>query len=305
VPGFSVAALVGLHASCPPDFTNPVEVLAAEILNPNCSINPGPTELEEAVSLKPTTAILWIGSNDVLFSILYGTPLTDVPTFSALYHLAATTLAAGSGHLVLANVPDVTLVPYLTSVPTLAGIVGLPVPVVELVFGLRPADKVTPYAFQLIEAMGTSLTTLPDSIAQGPVVIRAAEVAQIRATVLAYNAEIANEAAANGATLVDIYSLVNDLAANGLMVGGQKLTTGFMGGLFSLDGIHPTDTGYAVIANEFIKTMNRSFSAGIPPASVEQVYKTDPLIFSESGHERPAGYVSAGMVEGLRILHGR
>jgi hypothetical protein len=305
VPGFSVAALVGLHASCPPDFTNPVEVLAAEILNPNCSINPGPTELEEAVSLKPTTAILWIGSNDVLFSILYGTALTDVPTFSALYHLAATTLAAGSGHLVLANVPDVTLVPYLTSVPTLAGIVGLPVPVVELVFGLRPADKVTPYAFQLIEAMGTSLTTLPDSIAQGPVVIRAAEVAQIRATVLAYNAEIANEAAANGATLVDIYSLVNDLAANGLMVGGQKLTTGFMGGLFSLDGIHPTDTGYAVIANEFIKTMNRSFSAGIPPASVEQVYKTDPLIFSESGHERPAGYVSAGMVEGLRILHGR
>jgi hypothetical protein len=265
VPGFSVAVLVGLQPTCPPDLSNPVEVLAAEILIPNYSPNPGPTQLEEAVALKPKTAILWIGSNDVLFSILYGTALTDVPTFSALYHLAATTLAAGSGHLVLANVPDVTLVPYLASVPTLAAIVGLPVPVVELVFGLQPDDKVTPYAFQLIEAMGTSLTTLPDSIAQGPVVIRAAELAQIRATVLAYNAEIANEAASNGATLVDIYSLVNDLAANGVVVGGQTLTTGFMGGLFSLDGIRPTDTGYAVIANEFIKTMNRSFAAGIPP----------------------------------------
>jgi len=305
VPGFSVAALVGLRASCPPDFTNPVEVLAAEILNPSCSLNPGPTELEEAAALKPATAILWIGSNDVLFSILYGAPLTDVPTFSASYHLAVTTLAAGSGHLVLANVPDVTLVPYLASVPTLAAVVGLPVPVVELVFGLQPDDKVTPYAFQLIEAMGTSLTTLPDSIAQGPVVIRAAELAQIRAAVLAYNAEIATEAQANGATLVDIYSLVNDLAANGMVVGGRKLTTGFMGGLFSLDGIHPTDTGYAVIANEFIKTMNRSFAAGIPPTSVEQVSKTDPLIFPESGHGKPAGHVSAGMAEGLRALHGR
>jgi lysophospholipase L1-like esterase len=305
VPGFSVAALVGLQASCPPDFTNPVEVLAAEILNPNCSTNPGPTELEEAVALKPTTAVLWIGSNDVLFSILYGTALTDVPTFCALYHLAATTLAASSGRLVLANVPDVTLVPYLTSVTTLAAIIGLPVPVVEFAFGLQPDDKVTPYAFALIEAMGTSLTRLPDSIAQGPVVIRAATLSQIRATVMAYNAEIANEAAANGATLVDIYSLVNDLAANGVVVGGRKLTTGFMSGLFSLDGIHPTDTGYAVIANEFIQTMNRSFSAGIPPVSVEQVSKTDPLIFSEGGHWKPAGHVSAGMAEGLRTLHGR
>jgi len=305
VPGFSLGALVGLQASCPPDFTNPVEVMAAEILNPNCSINPGPTALEEAVALKPTTAIMWIGSNDVLFSILYGAPLTDVPTFTALYHLAATTLAAGSGHLVLANVPDVTLVPYLTSVPTLAAIVGLPVPVVESAFGLQPDDKVTPYAFALIEAMGTSLTTLPDSIAQGPVVIRAATLSEIRATVMAYNAEIANEAAANGATLVDIYSLVNDLATNGVVAGGRKLKTTFLGGLFSLDGIHPTDTGYAVIANEFIKTMNRSLSAGIPPVSVEQVSKTDPLIFSEGGHREPAGHVSAGMAEGLRTLHGR
>ncbi len=305
VPGFSVAALVGLQASCPPDFTNPVEVLAAEILNPNCSASPGPTALQQAVALKPTTAVLWIGSNDVLFSILYGTTLTDVSTFSALYHLAATTLAASSGHLVLANVPDVTLVPYLTSVPTLATIVGLPVGVVELVFGLQPDDKVTPYAFALIEAMGTSLTALPDSIAQGPVVIRAATLSQIRAAVTAYNAEIANEAAANGAALVDIYSLVNDLAANGVVVSGQKLTTGFTGGLFSLDGIHPTDTGYAIIANEFIKTMNGSFSAGIPPVSAEQVSKTDPLIFPEGGQKKPVAHVSAGMAEGLRTLHGR
>jgi hypothetical protein len=37
VPGFSVAALVGLRPSCNPDPTNPIEVMAAEILNPNCS----------------------------------------------------------------------------------------------------------------------------------------------------------------------------------------------------------------------------------------------------------------------------
>ena len=64
---------------------------------------------------------------------------------------------------------------------------------------------------------------------------------------------------------------MNNLAANGVEVGGQRLTTNFMGGFFSLDGVHPTNTGYAIIANEFIKTMNRSIQAGIPPISIEQV----------------------------------
>ena len=121
---------------------------------------------------------------------------------------------------------------------------------------------------------------------------------------IGYNAAIAYEEAANGATLMDIYSLVNDLAAHGAVVGGQKLTTGFMGGLFSLDGVHPTNTGYAIIA-KFIKTMNRSLQAGISPVSVEQVSKTDPLIFPESDRGKRTGHVSVGMADGLRVLGRR
>src|ERR1035441_8769577 len=34
VPGFTVGALVGLPSSCPPDFSNPIDVMAVEILNP-------------------------------------------------------------------------------------------------------------------------------------------------------------------------------------------------------------------------------------------------------------------------------
>jgi hypothetical protein len=301
VPGFPVAALIGLPSSCPPDYTNPVSVMAQEILNPTCSVKPGPTELQEAAALKPTTSILWIGANDVLFSLLYGTAPTDVLTFAEEYNIAASTMAQASGHLVVANIPDVTLTPYLSSVQTLAGIVNLPVPTVEAVFGLKPGDMVTPYAFPLIEAMGTSLTALPDFTAQGPVVIRTTTLNQIRVDVIAYNIVIATEAVMHHATLVDIYSLVNNLAANGIEVGGQRLTTGFLGGLFSLDGVHPTNTGYAIIANEFIKTMNSSISAGIPPISVEQVSKTDPLLPADK-HAKKMAHVSKGMADGLRSL---
>jgi lysophospholipase L1-like esterase len=307
VPGFTVAALVGLPSSCPPDPTNPIYVMAAEILNPNCSASPGPTELQEAAALKPTTAILWVGSNDALFSLLFNnTDPTDVSTFSAYYHFAATTMAGASEHLVIANIPDVTLTAYLTSVANLAAILHLSVDEVGKL-GLTPGDMVTPYAFPLIQAMqaARSFAPLPDSVPQGPIMIRAARLSQIRADVIGYNAVIGYEAAANGATLVDIYSLVNDLAAHGRVVGGQKLTTRFMGGLFSLDGVHPTNTGYAIIANEFIKTMNRSLRAGIPPVSVEQVSKTDPLIFPESDRGKHTGHVSVGMADGLRVLGRR
>jgi hypothetical protein len=123
--------------------------------------------------------------------------------------------------------------------------------------------------------------------------------------VLAYNAVIALEAALNHATLVDIYSLVNNLAENGAKVGNRTLTTAFMGGLFSLDGIHPTNTGYAIIANEFIKTINRSLGTDIPAVSVEQVSQTDPLIFPASDPGTHSHHVSAEMADGLRALGGR
>jgi len=162
---------------------------------------------------------------------------------------------------------------------------------------------VTPYAFPFI--LAGLMPPDSDSVSHVPIVIRKGTLSQIRAAVLAYNALIANEAAASGATLVDIYSLIKDLAANGAVVGGQKLTTDFMGGLFSLDGVHPTNTGYAIIANEFIKTMNRSLRAGIPPVSVEQVSKTDPLIFPANDHGKHTGHVDVGMADCLRRLGRR
>ena len=303
VPGFTVAVLVGYPACAPVlDIPVVVQVMAAEILNPGCP-SPFPTELSEAARLAPTTAILWIGSNDALFSLLFGGPPTPTLAFEGAYHLAAGTMAGASGHLVVANIPDVTLTAYLTSVPKLAAILHLDAPTVEFVFHLAPDDMVTPYAFAAIQAMGTNLTPLPESIPQGPVVIRAGTLATIRAAVLGYNAAIAQEAVANHATLVDIYSLINDLAANGVLVGGQTLTTDFMGGLFSLDGVHPTNTGYAIIANEFIKTMNSFLRTNIPLADVVKVSQHDPLIFPPIVQGASTGHVDVGMADALRHLH--
>ena len=49
------------------------------------------------------------------------------------------------------------------------------------------------------------------------------------------------------------------------MVGGIDYSADFVsGGLFGLDGIHPTPFGYAVLANEWIEAINETYGAEIP-----------------------------------------
>jgi len=236
--------------------------------------------------------------------ILFGGDPTPVSALAGLHGQAASTLNSASGNLVIANIPDVTLLPYLTSVPKLAQIIDQPLLRVMLGLKLGLFDKVTPYAFPIIEAMIASgnITPLPESVPQGPVVIRAAQILEIQRTVRAYNAAIANEAQTLGATLVDLYGLLNDLDARGVVVRGNRLTTDFMGGIFSLDGVHPTNTGYALIANEYIKAMNRTMRTGIPPVSLSQVAATDPLIFDEGNPGRAKGHVAAAIAHLLASL---
>ena len=260
------------------------------------------SQVEWAENLAPTTIFVWLGNNDALNVVFSADPsvLTPVPVFRAAYLEATTRLAATGAKLVFGNIPDVTVVPFLTSAEKVAAQAGLPLSTIGPILGIASGDFVTPDAFPLIQARlaNPALGPLP-----GNVVLDASEVATVRATIDAYNSIIAEQAQTLGAALVDIHSITAHIQAKGFVTGGQRLTTDFLGGLFSLDGIHPTNTGYAIFANAFINELNRSFAAGIPPVSVEQIKSTDPLVLPGKG--RPAsslGHVSADAVRALRSV---
>jgi len=86
-----------------------------------------------------------------------------------------------------------------------------------------------------------------------------------------FNNVISSVVSANSTTwvLVDINSFFDNVAANGLIINGIYFTTSFiLGNTFSLDGVHPTTRGYAVIANEFISAINTKFNASISKVNV-------------------------------------
>ena len=67
---------------------------------------------------------------------------------------------------------------------------------------------------------------------------------------------------------VDINDFFNR-SRSGLWVEGVKFTLDFVkGGVLSLDGIHPSPRGNAIIANEFIREINRHYKSTIPLARV-------------------------------------
>ena len=239
------------------------------------------SQLGFAIQAQPTTVFLWIGNNDALIADLTGSPssMTSVANFTSQYQALMTQLTTlTSAHLVIGNIPDVTQVPYLqpaalvlaqTSQQT-----GLPTSVLSGLLGIIPGDYVNP----------TGLAQIPLILAQtqkGPItdagVLSAAEVVTVQSQVTAFNQVISQQAQAANATLVDINALFKQVSTSGLTINGYTGTTAFLGGFFSLDGIHPTNTGYAVVANKFIDTMNSAFSSKIPDVALGPVAASDPL----------------------------
>jgi lysophospholipase L1-like esterase len=235
-----------------------------------------------AINAQPTTIFLWAGNNDALIAALTGTPasMTPVADFTTQYTALITQLSSlAPAHLVIANIPDVTLVPYLQPAALVlaeySAATQMPVATLSALFGIVPGDYVTlEDGFAEIAAIlaGTQKTPISDAG-----VLTAAEVVTVKAQVTAYNGVIAQQAKSVNATLVDINALFTQVATSGITINGYTGTTGFLGGVFSLDGIHPTNTAYAVVANTFIDTMNASIGTKIPDVDLAPIAAADPL----------------------------
>jgi hypothetical protein len=263
------------------------------------------SQVEWAEAMHPTTIIVWIGSQDALNSLLTGdtSSLTSVEKFREDYTALMDRFSATGATLIVGNIPDASVIPFLVSAEEVAAQVGLPLSIVGPLLGIGSGDFVTLDAFPTIIAILTNQVPgpLPDNL-----VLTASEISQIHAAVVAYNQIISDEARAKGAPLVDINALFSSVRSRGIVVKGQRLTSDFLGGIVSLDGIHPTYTGHAVVANEFIHVFNARLHAGIPPLAIELVAVDDPLVLPELGRPASAlGHVDPAAIAAMRatLLH--
>ncbi len=297
------------------------------------------TQLQQATLLEPSLLLFWIGNNDVLGFATSGgkgpTSPTDIPTFNALYNLAAGALANMGAKVVVANIPNVTTIPYFTTVgPTMA--LNVPWGVLASlgapgVFYQKHGETIgTGIADSLTLLTGGIIVTLPaGSYAgligtptgkyyednnliippgiditqpfgvhpQNPIpdafVLDADEIATAQTAIDGYNNVILTAANNYGFGHADMNAKLLQIRANdfglGTEINGVYFKTLYVtGGLFSLDGVHPSSQGQGVLANEFIKAINTKFSANIPLIDVSTI--PGSLIFAKGVSFDKFGY---------------
>ncbi|MDX1503856.1 MAG: SGNH/GDSL hydrolase family protein [Thermoanaerobaculia bacterium] len=248
------------------------------------------TQLQQTAFLQPSFVALWLGSNDVLGAALSGVAiegvtLTPVNDFAvALATVGQTLEAVGVQQGAIATIPNVTSVPFVTTLPPVvvdpAGnpvvIDGQFIPLIaETSTGVRPLG---PGDFVLLTAtaeLAQGRGVPPPLGNAGPlstfVVLDRDEVAAIQARVDELNALIRQAAQDSGAALVDVNAIFDEVVAEGLNIGGIEYSADFLtGGLFSLDGFHASPMGYAIIANAFIDAINATYGGSIPPVNLSR-----------------------------------
>jgi lysophospholipase L1-like esterase len=308
IPGANVADTFTVTGTDKP-VTRGVQQLAQFILR-------GPvTEVDAVSSLKPTFVLVWIGGNDFLGSATNGTVtgLTSVAAFTSAYNTLLDKLTATGAGIVVGTLPtNPAAVPFFNTVPTVLinpatrtpvlGPTGQPITLVGQIDAapgvgqLQAGSLVTLGASSLI-AQGFGIpsalkpildptnklplfgTPLPDAV-----IITPAERATLVQRIADYNTAITASAAAHNVPVADIKGLF-DRFATGLNVGPFHLTSDFItGGLFSLDGVHLTDIGYTLFANEYIKAINSGYGTHVPVASLATLMQNnDPATKMASG----------------------
>ena len=297
--------------------------------------SPTTSVLQDAIAKRPTFFTLWIGNNDVLSYASSGGIGTDQTgnirptTYSSnditdpnVLVASIKTILDGMKSIgakgVIANIPNVTSIPFFTTVPakpltslTEAQINALNtaysqynsallkvkslglisdseyqsrlisfsankangVVIIDKDLTDLSAHKIPSYrqttdkdfilltSLSAIKAGGGTQTPLTDAQ-----VLTEKEAKKVQTATNTYNTQIQSLANAYNLAFVDANAKMIELGrTSGIQYNGVSYTANFItGGVFSLDGVHMTGKGYAIIANEFIKAINSKYNSTLP-----------------------------------------
>jgi len=232
-----------------------------------------------------------LGNNDVLGYATNGavnegptTTLTSTAWFNTLLNNYVGTLTAKGQKGVLATIPDVTSVPYFTTVTRQVLLAAVNAASTTKVTDIYIATKTGPRAatdqdFFVLPFSSAGLLGVPNAnkIPYGlhplnPVedkyVLDTKEAAEVVARVNDFNKTIKSVAASKGLAVADVNAFLTSVK-NGIRIDGLAVSAKYItGNGFSLDGIHLTPIGNALMANVFIEAINKTYGAQVPRLNI-------------------------------------
>ncbi len=212
--------------------------------------------------------------------------ITPASVFQANFDTAVQVAVSTGAKGALINIPDVTSIPFFTAIPanglyitrqTLADSLTAFYASKNYVFKLGPNYFIIQdnagVTRQAVPGELILLTTPMDSLSCAgwgsikPIlkqyVLTTDEIQNIKNMTSRFNDIISQAALRNNLALVDMNSYMSKIQS-GIVYNGITYSTQFITGTaFSLDGIHMTPRGYAVIANQIILAINKQYGSTI------------------------------------------
>jgi lysophospholipase L1-like esterase len=256
---------------------------------------PGASVLDAALAQNPTFALVWVGAGDYM---IYGAqggvePLPGVPIayltppdrFRKGLDSLLQSLRQAGARIVVGNLPSPTSLPVFRTVPYDTVRISA-AKAAELSEKWSANFKAGKNPLWVKDKSGTTrfiypdewplLTALDEIKCRGKgfdvplddaFFLERSEIEAMKTAVEQYNAIIQELAARYDAPVADLNALFKTMET-GTPVDGIPMSMKFIeGGFFSLDGIHPTPRGNALIANEFIRVVNAYYGAALPRVS--------------------------------------
>ena len=251
--------------------------------------------LTDAIAQNPTFFSLLIGSDDVMTYAMAGGSAGSITSLAA-FNIAIDSIISGltknSAKGVIGNIPDLMDLPFFTTIPynglTLTQALAdqlnpLYAPLgISFIAGDNPfivADADSTLGFRKIQPDEFLVLTTPlDSIkcynwgSLTPIperfCLKKSEIDAIQTAITNYNIKLRTVAQAKGLAFVDVNAFYKKIKS-GIVYNGVAINAEFVkGGMFSLDGIQLNPLGNAMLANEFIKAINQTYSSTIQQVDV-------------------------------------
>lgn len=276
-------------------------------------VNPAGTPLQELTRIQPTFFTVWVGNNDVLAYATSGgagkgsgggladaNSISSIPLFGLAFDSIMNRMTANEAKGVVIGIPDVTAIPYFTTVPA-KGLVLRPGQADTLNFiyngtGITFTPGANGWVIQDTSVQTVKMRKIKDgelvllTIPQDSLrcagwgsvspttgmpkpipsqyILDLTEIGNVRTATTAFNKIMQDRANADGLAYVDISSYLKTVASGIIFNGVSYNTTFVTGGAFSLDGIHLTPRGYALVANEIIRHINAKYRSSIPTVDI-------------------------------------
>jgi hypothetical protein len=281
VPGFKLSDALNLRPAQPLICRNDAKQTAINLILGILPIMRGeekllPTQLEYALQRHPTFTVIELGYYEVLEAAVKGDPvlLPDVNSFHSNYAKLFKALKDSGSELLVLTIPDPTDTAHFSTVEEAAKVLKVEPTFVLGTYNLKSDDLITVNGLSEIgfQLFGAAIKPLPEGL-----VVSAETANQVSRCVRELNSGIIALAEGGNALLYDLHDFFHRVKREGVAVGPSRLTGEFLGGFYSLNGYYPGGTGQALIANELLHLLNRTYGADFPEVDALTVAISDPV----------------------------